>query len=194
MTSVPKKINSIYIKIIDVQSKVSGIKRNTKAYNYNYENLDSIINLLHPHLTENKLCVVNNIEPLDENSYVCITSIFDELGNSIESKCPIVGAGNILVKGNPMQGMGSAITYARRYNLKNLFNLFSTDDDAASLAVKVASDKQVELIESLLGQVSQSINMDSFHKFIGTTDIATISVDKAKATISMLQKKVQDAK
>ena len=50
-----------------------------------------------------------------------------ETGERIESECPLLfdSSGRI----NPMQALGSAITYARRYGLESLLGLMRDDDD-----------------------------------------------------------------
>lgn len=183
----------IFNKIIKVQSQVSGIKKNRDGHRYKYEDLNSIITILHPLLAEEGLCIVHDIQPLSEGEYLCVTRVYDDVGNYVESRCPIVGVENLLVKGNPMQGMGSAITYSRRYNLKNLFNLFSTDDDAASMAADGASEKQIKLITDLLEKLNGDIDYDAFYKVAGTRNLQELSMAKAKQLITMLMKKVKDA-
>ena len=53
--------------------------------------------------------------------------VHGDTGQSIESECPLLfdGASKI----NPMQCLGSAITYARRYSLESLLGLLRDDDD-----------------------------------------------------------------
>jgi hypothetical protein len=50
-----------------------------------------------------------------------------ETGERIESDCPLLYDGGTKV--NPMQALGSAITYARRYGLESLLGLMREDDD-----------------------------------------------------------------
>ena len=50
-----------------------------------------------------------------------------ETGERIESECPLLYDGS--AKLNPMQALGSAITYARRYGLESLLGLMRDDDD-----------------------------------------------------------------
>ena len=51
-----------------------------------------------------------------------------ESGERIESDCPLLY--DSASKLNPMQALGSAITYARRYGLESLLGLIREDDDA----------------------------------------------------------------
>lgn len=50
-----------------------------------------------------------------------------ETGDKIESDCPLLY--DTASKVNPMQALGSAVTYARRYSLETLLGLMREDDD-----------------------------------------------------------------
>ena len=195
---------SIHKKLIAVQAQVSHVEKNTKGYNYKYEDLNAIISLIHPHLVDQKLGVKHEVvHTLEGDTYECVTTVFDEEGDHIAIASPIIGVEKLLAKGNLMQGMGSAITYARRYNLKNLFNLFSSDDDAAVLTPKketysppsadrLASTKQVQLMHILIKKLEErpdEFDKEAFYKWVGTESLSTLTDAKARQVITALKEK-----
>lgn len=193
--SVPKKI---YAKLLAVQKEVSVVSKNRQGYNYKYEDLNSIIEHLHPELTQQGLGIIHQVVNNLEGNYICVTTVFDAEGEKIKIECPIIGAGNLLAKGNPMQGMGSAITYARRYNLKNLFNLYSEDDDGAAMAKpkqaavdlnRPASDKQVKFIEDLVKQFPED-KWPAIYEWIGCS-VSDLTDAQARQKISGLQERLK---
>lgn len=184
---------TIFKKILEIQSKVSSLKKDKKGHNHKYADLNQIIQMLQKPLHENGLGITHNVAITDTGGFVCVTTVFDEDGQTVISNCPILGAEN-LVRGNAMQGMGAGITFARRYNLLNLFNLFAEDDDAASMGAKNASDKQVKMIMDLLEQAGDTLDYEAFYKFTGTQDMSQLTQAKANQTITMLKKKVEDAR
>jgi len=188
---------SLYAKLITIQKQVSGLKKDSTGHRYNYESLDSIIQLLHPKLKEQNLAIMHTVEPLGNNESVCVTTLLNPEGEMIQSKCPIGDVSKILAKGNIMQGMGSAITYARRYNIKNLFNLYSTDDDAAILDHNPLSKNQEKEIYQLLKELEgvKTFDQNAFYGWLETDDVTTLSESKAKQAISFMRtKKVAGSK
>jgi len=202
---------SIHKKLIAVQAQVSHVEKNTKGYNYKYEDLNAIISLIHPHLVAQKLGVKHEVvHTLECDTYECVTTVFDEEGEHIAIASPIIGVENLLAKGNLMQGMGSAITYARRYNLKNLFNLFSSDDDGKSLeppktqknyssagADRPATTKQVQLMHILVKELDKRpdvFNKEAFYKWLGSESLSSMTDAKARQVITALKEKAEKIK
>jgi hypothetical protein len=90
---------------------------------------------------------------------------------------------------NPMQSMGSAITYARRYGLCSLVGIAPEDDDGNSLtqdkpAVKTITDNQVKELLALSDEVGA--DKGKFCAYLGVaafTEINTMQFDMAKAAL-----------
>ena len=185
-----KNTNSILSKIINIQSKVLGVKKTQQGHNYKYEDLNSIITMLHPYLAEQGVAISHTVITDENGQYVCRTTLFDK-DSSYDVLCPIPDVSKILRNGNIMQGMGSAITYARRYNLKNIFNLFSTDDDAAILTIETITPAQQKQVSDLLSKIDDTT---PFMEWLsGTFDVAGISeLSKSQASqvITALKTKV----
>tara|TARA_Y100000310_G_scaffold1864_1_gene2355 strand:- start:3282 stop:3758 length:477 start_codon:yes stop_codon:yes gene_type:complete len=83
-----------------------------------YATLDSIVEILMPLLKEHGLLIYHGTIQRE-----VVTRVIDvESGESIQSSFPLPTL-------EDPQKIGSAITYARRYNIVQLFNLVTDDDD-----------------------------------------------------------------
>lgn len=122
--SAEKKQESIYLKLSRVQSKIGAIHKDAKNlfHESTYESLEAILSVVSPLITEEGMALFSNVENLE--SGMILKTILTDGKETIEVFCPLSADGK-----NLMQAYGSAISYARRYNLRNLFNLITTDDD-----------------------------------------------------------------
>jgi len=124
--------------IISAKQKFGTINKNKSGYGYTYATIDEILDKIEKPLLEAGLFIVHdrNIETMELTSYVYHTS-----GEYISTKIKLdVELSNKL---NYMQNLGSASTYAIRYNLIALFNLCAEEDDdgAASNKPKIEAKK-----------------------------------------------------
>lgn len=185
-----EKRKGIKKKIIEIQSKVLGVKKTQQGHNYKYEDLNSILTMLHPFLSEQGIGVSHTVITDENGQYVCETSVFDD-NEFYKVLCPIPDVSKILRNGNIMQGMGSAITYARRYNLKNIFNLFSTDDDVAILPIETITSAQQKQVNDLLAKIE---NTAPFLEWLSSTfevsGVDDLSKSQASQVITALKTKV----
>lgn len=90
----------------------------------NYADLSSVWDACREPLTANNLCVMQPTEITDNGETVLVTTLAHASGQWMQ--------GRLLVKPvkNDPQGMGSALTYARRYALAAMVGIVQTDDDA----------------------------------------------------------------
>ncbi|MCB0423075.1 MAG: ERF family protein [Mangrovimonas sp.] len=194
MESVSKN-NGLYKKIINIQAKVLGIKKNqtgnTGKREYKYEDLNSIITMLHPYLSEAGLGIIHTVITDERGQYICQTIVFDQQ-DQVGVFCPIPDVSKALSSSNLMQGMGSAITYARRYNIKNIFNLFSTDDEAAILTTEPITEAQIKTLNQLLEKLDGVIDMAAFYEFVEAGSVPEMNKQRANQAISYLKKKVKN--
>lgn len=86
-----------------------------------YADLESVRAACLPALAANGVAVIQ-----EASETVCVTKLVHASGQWLETEVPV-----ILAK-KDMQGVGSAITYARRYGLAAAVCLSQTDDDANS--------------------------------------------------------------
>jgi len=141
MAEAKKKENeSIYLKLARVQSKIGAIHKDAKNpfHKSNYESLEAILSALTPLLSDEGLALFNNVEHSENIGLVLKTTLTNGVDN-LEVICPLAADGK-----NMMQAYGSAISYSRRYNLRNMFNLITTDEDAESAHSKQTLKQVVE--------------------------------------------------
>ena len=128
-------------KLFTVQTEMGKIYKNASNpfHKSKYENIEGILEEINPLLVEAK-CVLSSTSVVNEFGHFLDTSLIDlESEGVITVSCPIEASG-----ANKMQAWGSALTYARRYNLRNLFNIVTTDDDGEGATAKPLKAKNVE--------------------------------------------------
>lgn len=116
-----------------VQSEIAGAKAKIKNefFKRKYADLAGVWEAIRAPLTSHGFCVVQTTEFRDEKLGV-VTRLIHSSGESIEGFTPVLN------NKNDAQGMGSAITYARRYALAAIVGVYQEDDDgnAASKTTK----------------------------------------------------------
>lgn len=127
-------ITTLLPALVSAKQKFGIINKNKKGYGYKYATIDEILDKIEKPLLEAGLFVAHDrdIEKMELTSYVYHTS-GEYIGTKIKLDLEISN------KMNYMQNLGSASTYAIRYNLIALFNLCAEEDDDG-----VASNKPKE--------------------------------------------------
>jgi hypothetical protein len=96
------------------------------------------------------------------------------------------------VKNDP-QGLGSAITYARRYSLSAILGLVSDDDDDANTATKPEPKQEVKAPEKPVSPTvetpSESITIPQTKKIHATAKEKGLSPEEARAYMQKTFKK-----
>jgi len=121
------------------QGKMTAVKKDSTNpfYKSKYASLDTIWETIRKPLSENGLSVAQTMNLIESNS-VLETTLYHTSGEWI-SGTQLVNP----VKNDP-QGLGSAITYARRYSLSAILGLVSDDDDDANTATKPETRQEVK--------------------------------------------------
>lgn len=103
---------------------------NNTHFKSKYADLSSVVDATMPALNANGIAVIQPMQD-SETGRVVMTKFIHTSGEVLECAIPLI------VAKNDMQGMGSAITYARRYGLMSLAGIAPEDDDG-NAAVKAA--------------------------------------------------------
>ena len=124
-------IASLAAALNKAQAEMSGAKKSAKNpfFKSNYANLEEVINCVKEPFADNGLSFVQF--PISGDGVAGVeTIIMHESGEFI--------SGEFLLKcsKNDPQGMGSAITYARRYGLQSACGIPSEDDDGNAASAK----------------------------------------------------------
>lgn len=115
-----------------------------------YADLGSVMDACLPALTKHGIAVVHVLVESEFGRSV-VTRFKHESGEELETPIPLI------VGKNDMQGLGSAITYARRYGLMCLAGIAPEDDDgnAAAESVKGAPKKELSWSETIIAELPE---------------------------------------
>lgn len=116
--------------LLEVQKEIRNPK-NTEInpyYRSKYAPLPDILNLVRPLLAKNGLVLYQDVGSTPEGIVCVRTHLIHESGESLKTS-PLYMKVETKGKGSP-QSVGSAITYARRYQILALLGIASEDDDA----------------------------------------------------------------
>lgn len=124
-------INELITALAKAQGKMQPAIKNKKNPHYksSYADLGSIWEACRSALSENGLAVVQTVENREKEP-VLVTILAHSSGQWMRSEMPI-----ITQKMDP-QGIGSALTYYRRYSLDAIVGIASEEDDDAEGALK----------------------------------------------------------
>lgn len=151
------QINELVTALAKAQGRIQPAIKDKKNPHFksSYADLSSVWDACRSALSENGLAVIQTVETHDKEP-VLITTLAHSSGQWMRSEMPI-----ITQKMDP-QGIGSALTYYRRYSLASIVGVAPEDDDAegaqrremrAPVAVKPATISDVQasdLYEKLL--------------------------------------------
>ena len=161
-----ESITNLAAAMSKAQAEMSGAKKsaNNPFFKSKYANLEEVINCVKEPFANNGLSFVQF--PISgEDTAGVETIIMHESGEYIANEFLLKCA-----KTDP-QGMGSAITYARRYGLQSAVGIPSEDDDgnAATRTPPMTKERAIELL-------SQAIDIKALQaawKSIASESIAT---------------------
>ena len=110
------------------KSKTATIKSDKGSYGYNYADLSDIIEATAGALAKHGLVIIQEPEVTSDGGKqtVVISGCIAHKSGGVYPLRPLP----LPVVGNTAQAVGSAISYARRYQLTAILNLAATDDDA----------------------------------------------------------------
>jgi hypothetical protein len=159
-------MNELAKALVKAQAAMSHAAKDSKNPHFKsaYSSLASVIDAVRPHLSANGLAVVQKTH--DAEGGVCVeTVIIHESGQ--EMSC-----GKLFVPASKQdaQGMGSALSYAKRYSIQAAFCVASEDDDGnaavKSAPPKVEKPKGIELdhIKALMASAVSYENLKDIFK------------------------------
>lgn len=114
-------------------------KANTH-FNSKYVTLGALLDHMRPLLVKNDLILTQHID--DDH---LVTLLLHKSGQFIQS------SQRLIVDRQNMQGLGSAITYARRYGVSAVLGVASEEDDDGNAAVKGSGSAPFDAFEASAG-------------------------------------------
>lgn len=122
-----ESIDKIIPAIHKVQQEIGIIGRKEKAdvgkFSYKYASLSTIWGKLMPLMEDNGLTVMQS--PTSDMGDLLTTTIFHSSGQFIQDRM------RLITKSDDPQGIGAAISYARRYAITSMFGIVTDDDNDA---------------------------------------------------------------
>ena len=173
----------------DMQEELPMIDKTAKAHNSKYAKLESIHAQISPVLK--KFGFSLSFDSVFEEKVVIVTGTLSHReGHSKSSniRLPIDNSGSK----NDVQGMGSTISYARRYLLGMLLNIVTKDEDDDGNAMKFITIEQAADLDERLNKCGA--NKAAFLKIYGATDIRSLPAAKLSDALARISKKEADVK
>jgi hypothetical protein len=130
-----------------------------------YADLASVQAACMPHLTKNGLSVVQAIQLIGDNT-VLVTTLMHSSGQWLKSVSPVKPT-----KNDP-QGLGSALTYMRRYSLAALVGVAQEDDDGN--AATAQKEKQAFVMNKIDRTEQETMYEQCLAKLNGATDLKAL--------------------
>ena len=139
-----ESIAKLSVALVAAQSEMGAAKKSAKNpfFNSKYANLEEVIHVVKEAFSNHGLCFVQF--PISSEGHAGVETVIihnsgEFISNEFLLKC---------AKSDP-QGMGSAITYARRYGLQSAAGIPSEDDDGNAASAPEPAQTKAQAIASL---------------------------------------------
>lgn len=152
-----EQLNELFGALSKAQAEMTNgraTKQNPYLKNV-YASIEDIWNEIREPFASNGLCVTQLLETIDARTYV-VTMLCHSSGQWIRSNTPLFVPQN---GKNPMQDLGSAITYAKRYGLAAIVGFSvsdASDDDGSACKSKTVTISQKSQIEDFMEKYPQT--------------------------------------
>lgn len=179
-----EQINELMTALSKAQGTIKPALKNKKNPHFKslYADLDSIWEACRDSLSQNGLAVVQTMLS-NEHGMVLVTTLGHSSGQWMRSEMPI-----IVQKQDP-QGIGSALTYYRRYTLACMVGVapgedLDAEEKSHSEPEQVISKKQIDIILGLTNGDSNLMNKILDHN--GINRIEDLTVDNFERVFKWL--------
>lgn len=152
--------------LLEAQKKIRNAQKDAKNPHFrsDYATLESVIGAVKEIANEQGILIVQGTGSDELGQYVNTTLIHAESGESMSSKTYLI------LDKSTMQGLGSAITYARRYGVAAMFFIGQSDDDANEASKKpqqvTPSNYRIELTGAHFGKLLQDVPPKDLEAYI----------------------------
>lgn len=170
-----ESIQKITEAMVKFQGDAKGIVKDAQGHGYKYITLDQILTLVRPALSKHGLAVWQDVQGFfidGQNVAGCVTMLAHISGEWIESDKLSIKPSSIKA-GAPVtpRDLGSAVTYAKRYQLTGMLGLSAdVDDDAGAVSESMKSwgqkisQAQMKTIGALMSD--KNIDKNKMHTLI----------------------------
>lgn len=194
------EINEIVKALVKVQAEIKNPKKeaNNPFFKSKYSTLDSVIETYKELCSKNDLVVMENpVSKVTESGKTLIgveILLMHSSGQFINFDPYLLSP----VKNDP-QGVGSSITYARRYTLSSVFNIASEDDDDGNSASgnktpKSATQaeignlkKEIMAFSKLMTDQGKDVKASQVEQTLNITDYTKLNSEDVKEAVNKLK-------
>ena len=120
-----ENINELLAALVEVQSELPTMPKDSQAYGYKYANLDTITQAIKPILHKHGVAYLQSVG-VGESGLTLTTRVFNKSGQWIEDTALLPVIAN--TKNNAAQTLGMSITYMKRYSLCAMLGITSDED------------------------------------------------------------------
>ena len=131
-----------------VQKDLKHAKKDDKGAFGKYADLATVYEVIRKPLVENGFSYIHSLTTQEDGTHFVDTLLMHETGGTFKTSLPLI------INKRDMQGLGSAITYAKRYGISMIVGLASEEDDegkgAGSAKGNVNTSTKARAISNLL--------------------------------------------
>lgn len=140
-----ESIKELSGKLLKIQAEIPALAKDkiakTGKFSYKYLNIDTILDVIKPVLQKYNVLVFQYVETEEDRLKLHTEVVDTDTEQFINVSMEIVPQTND--RTSPMQALGSAITYAKRYQLSALL-LINTDEDTDDIKIsKINNNDEV---------------------------------------------------
>lgn len=178
-----EQVNELFSALSKAQATIQpALKdKSNPFFKTKYCDLSSVWVACRESLTNNGLCVTQTVVKND-SGMILITTLGHSSGQWMRSEMPI-----LLGKMDP-QGLGSSITYARRYSLAAMVGVAPDDDDDGEKAQQSFRKQANEPVKSSIEQLKQPIEL------VKSVNVSLISKEMVDELINLQTHVTQECK
>lgn len=194
-----ENIGKIAGALAKFQGDIKGVTKNAQGHGYKYMSFDAIMTLIRPELSKHDLSLVQNVsgDVVDNiNIAYCETMILHSSGEWLKSDRLVIKP--VAVKtGAPIgpREVGSALTYAKRYQLCGILGISADTDDDAFVAQnklswgQIKTKEQSSIINNLI--LNKGVTQTQFTKMVmdcavTNKEYKAFTVEEANSLINAL--------
>jgi len=178
---------------------IPNIIKGKQGHGYKYEGLDDIARTIRPILARHGLSY--DWETENDNNRIKVTCCLSHRNGHVKRTSLVAPQGCVSTKlQNPIQAMGSVITYLQRYTLKAALGLSASVDDDAAILTKTAarqapiSEQQLMELRSLIEDTGSDIERFCAHfRIAAVPDLPASRFGEAVASLKAKQKRAAEA-
>jgi len=178
--------SNLYAALSKAQAEMKPAKFNkvNPHFKSKYADLSSIMESCKEALCNNKLSILQIID-YENSEMILKTRIAHESGEFIEAKF------FLRTEKNTLQGLGSAITYARRYSLAAILGIVADEDDDGNQATEEEELCITKPQEDYLVKMLLTLNEDDRAKVIkslGFNNMGKVKKTNFEPTVKLIKK------